>query len=140
MTCILALYKWVEAMKTHRKELQLCFPWFCLNFLVLLIMQCIKKIYKIYCVYIIYFFPIVNIVLMVLQLNLKGPYYNVRTGLGNALALCDFAWLNSEFRSLFSLKGWGVLNLFWVKKSLFHVLWTWTYCFKVFKSSRLKRM
>ena len=48
---------------------------------------------------------------------LDCPYHNIR--------MCMwFVWLISAFWPLFSLKGWGVSKLFWVKL-LFQVLWTW---------------
>ena len=43
--------------------------------------------------------------------------------LGNALVVCDLYVFFSVFWPLFSLKGWGVPKLFWLKKFPFHVLW-----------------
>ena len=54
---------------------------------------------------------------MVLQLDFKCPYHNIRMRLGKALVVCDLQCHFSAFWLLFIVKGRGVPKLFWVKKN-----------------------
>ena len=63
-----------------------------------------------------YLYFIVYVLLMVFQLNFKGPYHNIGLRLGNVLVVCDLYGLPLHSNHF------SVLKLFWVEKSPFHVL------------------
>ena len=56
---------------------------------------------------------------MLFQLDFKDPYHNIRMRLGNAFDGMWFVGLFSAFWPLFSLKGWGVVKLFWINNASF---------------------
>ena len=122
---ILAQYKWKASMKICRKESQLHFYGFCFIFLVSLVSRCMKLIYKILCVYIIYIIShslwSFNDISVWFQRSISS-YQNApwkRFGSMWFVRPISTSW------PFLSLKWWGAPTLLWVKKSPFHVLWTW---------------
>ena len=59
---------------------------------------------------------------MVFKSDFKGPYYNIRMRLGNALVVCDLygLYLHSGHFSVY--KGEAFLSYFGLKNPPFHVL------------------
>ena len=78
-------------------------------------------IYKIYYVYIIYFISHSLWSFNGIAVGFPRSISEYQNAPWKRLDSMWFVWRISAFWSLFSVKGWGVPTLFWVKKSPFHV-------------------